>query len=152
MCPFLLPEWSESSIPLLIPLYHALLFSLFCWVCVYLLSRSHSNTATGSPHRAGLYRLPVATEARGNGIRSAIIFDVNFIVNNHESSRERPSHWGNIYMLPVNPLMGLIEPHSKRDTSAGVTWSASSRAQILIGRQLGCLSPQKICFIGWILV
>lgn len=34
-----------------VPLYYVLLFLLFCWVCVHLRSRSHSNTATDSLHR-----------------------------------------------------------------------------------------------------
>lgn len=37
---------------------------------------------------AGLYRLPLATETLDNGIRPAISLDVNFIVNNYESTRE----------------------------------------------------------------
>lgn len=85
VCPFLLPEWSESSISLWSLLYSALLFSLFCWVCVYPSFRSHSNTL--HTERDSIW-LPVATEVRGNGIRPVISFDGNFIVTNYEGTRE----------------------------------------------------------------
>lgn len=147
VCPFLPPEWSESSISLLIPLFIMLFYARSFAESVSISSLApHSNTATDSLHRAGdSIGCQWQQKRGGNGIRPAISFDVNFIVNNYESTREGPSHRGNIYMLPVNPLMGLIEPHSKRNTSAGVTWSASSRARILIGRWPACLSPLKIC-------
>lgn len=97
------------------------------------LIQSQSNAAPNSPQWAGLCGLPMATEVQGNGFKPVISFDVNFIVNNYESVQERASHWGNIYMLPVNPIMGVIELHSKSHTWAGATWSASNRARIVIG-------------------
>lgn len=109
------------------------------------LIHSHSNAAPDSPQRAGLFELPMATEVQGNGFKTVISFDVNFIVNNYESVQERASHWGNICMPPVNPIMGVIELHSKSHTWAGATWSASNRAQLVIGWCLSCLGPLKIC-------
>lgn len=109
------------------------------------LIHSHINAPPDSPQRAGLCRLPMATEVQGSGFNPVISFDVNFIVNNYESVQERASHWGNIYMLPLNPIMGVIELHSKTQTWEGATWSASSRAQLVIGWYLSCLGPLKIC-------
>lgn len=126
-------------------LFHRnLLFRLFCRARGCLI-HSHSNAAPDSPQRAGLWGLPMATEVQGNGFKSVISFDVNFIVNNYESVQERASHWGNIYMPPVNPIMGVIELHSKSHTRAGATWSASNPAQLVIGWCLRCLGPLKIC-------
>lgn len=127
------------------PLFNTPLFLSSLDLCLSPLSLAHTRMWRQAPNTEwGLYRLPTATEVQGNGIRPAISFDVNFIVNNYKAG-ERPSHWGNIYMPPVNPLMGLIEPHSKRNTWVGATRSARSWARALIGQELGRLSPLEIC-------
>lgn len=62
----------------------ALLLSL----CLSPLSLAIKHGDRLSTQRAGLYWLPLATEALDNGIRPTISLDVNFIVNNYESTRE----------------------------------------------------------------
>lgn len=149
-----LPSWHlHLSRPSLCPFFYISLilsFSSQSFICLFCRARgclihSHSNAAPDSTQRAGLWGLPMATEVQGNGFKSVISFDVNFIVNNYESVQERASHWGNIYMPPVNPIMGVIELHSKSHTRAGATWSASNPAQLVIGWCLRCLGPLKIC-------
>lgn len=66
---------------------------------------------------AGLYQLPVATEALGNGIRQAISSDVNFIVANWEQRQCQPDE------LPVSPLTSVLI--SKPNISAGQSWPGS---------------------------
>lgn len=111
-CPFLLPKRSEDTIFLLIP------FS-----CILLLYLSSLTLKRGD--RQTLYTDSMGCQwqqkRRVYGIRPAISFDVNFIVNNYERTRETEPLGQ--HLQPVNPLMGLIESHSKCNTSAKVTWS-----------------------------
>lgn len=76
----------------------------------------------------------------GNGIRLAIGFDVNFIVNNYES-RE---HYGSISTPTVSPFVELTELYSQMQH---LSWSKPIRLKLssdfVLGGSLAALAHRK---------